>query len=91
MFSLSRGPSLSELLSPAFCRLLLQSCLTLWDPMEYIAHQAPLSMGFSSQEYWSRFPFLSPGNLPNSGTEPMLSYVSCVGRWVLYLKRHLGS
>ena len=35
-----------------------------------IAHQAPLSMGFSRQEYWSGLPFPSPGNLPNSGIEP---------------------
>ena len=30
-----------------------------------VAHQAPLSMGFSRQEYWSGLPFPSPGNLPN--------------------------
>ena len=35
-----------------------------------VAHQAPLSMGFSRQEYWSRLPFPSPGDLPNSGIEP---------------------
>ena len=34
------------------------------------AHQAPLSMGFSRQEYWSGFPFPSPGDLPNPGIEP---------------------
>ena len=34
------------------------------------ARQAPLSMGFSKQEYWSGLPFLSPGDLPNPGTEP---------------------
>ena len=32
--------------------------------MDYIAHQAPLSMGFPRQGYWSRLPFLSPGDLP---------------------------
>ena len=32
-----------------------------------VAHQAPLSMGFSRQEYWSGFPFPSPGNLPDPG------------------------
>ena len=32
--------------------------------------QAPLSMGFSRQEYWSGLPFPSPGNLPNPGIEP---------------------
>ena len=35
-----------------------------------IAHQAPLSMGFSRQEYWSGLPFPSPGNLPNPGIAP---------------------
>ena len=34
-----------------------------------VAHQAPLSMGFSRQEYWSGLPFLSPGDLPNPGIE----------------------
>ena len=29
-----------------------------------VAHQAPLSMGFSRQEYWSGLPFPSPGDLP---------------------------
>ena len=35
-----------------------------------IACQAPLSMGFSRQEYWNGLPFLSPGDLPNPGIEP---------------------
>ena len=35
-----------------------------------IAYQAPLSMGFSRQEYWSGLPFLSPVDLPNPGFEP---------------------
>ena len=34
------------------------------------AHQAPLSMRFSRQRYWSGLPFPSPGDLPNSGIEP---------------------
>ena len=34
-----------------------------------IACQAPLSMEFSRQEYWSRLPFPSPGNLPDPGIE----------------------
>ena len=32
-----------------------------------VAHQSPLSMGFSRQEYWSRLPFPSPGDLSNPG------------------------
>ena len=35
-----------------------------------VAHQAPQSMGFSRQEYWNGYPFPSPGDLPNIGTEP---------------------
>ena len=46
-----------------------QSCLTLCDPMDYNC-QAPLSMGFLRQEYWSGLPFPSPGNLPDSGIRP---------------------
>ena len=37
-----------------------QSCPILCNPMDYIAYQAPLSMGFSRQEYWSGLPFPSP-------------------------------
>ena len=48
--------------------LVAQLCLTLCDPM-VCSHQAPLSMEFSSQEYWSGLPFPSPGDLPNLGTE----------------------
>ena len=36
----------------------------------HAACQGPLSMGFSRQEYWSGLSFPSPGDLPNSGTEP---------------------
>ena len=46
-----------------------QSFLTLCDPMD-IAYQAPLSMGFSRQEYWSGLSFHSPGDLPNPGIKP---------------------
>ena len=36
-----------------------------------VAYQAPLSMGFSRQEYWSALPCPSPGDLPNPGIEPV--------------------
>ena len=42
-----------------------------------IAHQAPLSMGFSMQEYWSGLPLLSPEDLLNPGIEP--SFPALVG------------
>ena len=35
-----------------------------------VAYQAPLSMGFSNQEYWSGLSFPSPGDLPDPGIEP---------------------
>ena len=35
-----------------------------------VDHQAPLSMGFSRQEYWSGLPFFSPRDLPDPGIEP---------------------
>ena len=49
--------------------LVTKSCLTLVIPWT-VAHQAPLSMGFSRQEHWSRLPFPSPGDLPDPGIEP---------------------
>ena len=36
-----------------------------------VAYQAPLSMGFPRQEYWSALSFPSPGDLPNQGVEPL--------------------
>ena len=51
-------------------RVRTQSCLTLCDPMDYIAHQTPWSTGFSRQEYWSGLPFPPPGDLPDPGNEP---------------------
>ena len=48
---------------------MVQSCPTLATPWT-VVHQAPLSMGFSRQEYWSGLPFPSPGDLPNPGIEP---------------------
>ena len=45
-----------------------------------VAHQAPLSMGFSRQEYWSGLPCSSPGDLPNPGIElPFLTYPALAG------------
>ena len=46
------------------------SHVRLCDPTDSSLHQAPLSMGYSRQEYWSRLPFPSPGNLPDPGIEP---------------------
>ena len=46
-----------------------QSCRLFATPW-IVVYQAPLSMGFSSQEYWGGLPFPSPGDLPNPGIEP---------------------
>ena len=48
--------------------------------MDYTC-QFPLSVGFSRQEYWSRLPCTPPRDLPNPGTEPTFSFISCVGKW----------
>ena len=44
----------------------VQLFVMLWT----VAHQAPLSMGFSRQEYWSGLPCSPPGDLPDPGIEP---------------------
>ena len=48
--------------------------------MDYIAHQAPLSMGFPRQEYWSGSSHPSQGIFPTQGWNPHL----LLGRWILY-------
>ena len=57
-----------------------------------VVHQAPLSMGFSGQKYWSGLPFPPPGDLHNPGIEPSSpARVSCSGGWILNHLSHLGS
>ena len=48
-----------------------QTCPTLCDPMDCRVFQAPLFMRFLRQKYWSGLPFLTPEDLPDSGTEPV--------------------
>ena len=50
--------------------LVAKLCRTLCDPMDYIAHQGPLSMAFPRQKYWSGLPFPSPGDLSDPEIEP---------------------
>ena len=52
-----------------------------------LAHQAPLSMEFSRQEYWNGLPFPSPRDLPNPG--PKLGLLLC--SQILYCLSHQGS
>ena len=49
------------------CTCSFQLFATLWTA----AHQAPLSMGSSKQEYWNKLPLPPPGDFPDPGMEPM--------------------
>ena len=53
-----------------YCEVKSLSCVRLFVTPWTVAHQAPPSMGFSRQEYWSGLPFPSPGDLPDPGIEP---------------------
>ena len=68
-----------------------QSCPTLVTPWT-VAHQAPLSMGSSRQEYWSGLPFPSPGDLPDPGLNLHLLQTPALAEGFLATKgSHLGS
>ena len=61
-----------------------QSCLTLSDPWT-AAHQAPPSMGFSRQEYWSGVPLPSLNVYAPLSNQPTLSFPHCVQKPILYV------
>ena len=71
----------------SFVRLFVTLCT--------VASQDPLSTGFSGQECWSGLACSPPGDLPGGSSTPRhqthVSYVSCIGRQVLYHQGHLGS
>ena len=73
------------------CMLSHFSPVQLFVTLQIVAHQAPLSMGFSRQEYRSGLLCPPPGesSRPRDGTR--VSYVACDGRQVLYHWCHLGS
>ena len=58
-----------ETVNQIYSCLVPKSCLTPCDSIDSV-RQAPLSMEFSRQEYWSGLLFPSPGDLPNPGIEP---------------------
>ena len=60
----------SFLFSTLCLALVTQVCPTLCDPMDCVAHQAPLSMTFFRQKCWSEQPFPSLGDLPDPGIKP---------------------
>ena len=67
------------------CMLIHFSCVWLFATLWTLAHQAPVSMKLSRQEYWSGLLCPPSGDLPNPGMQPTFLYVSCIGKWVLYL------
>ena len=75
--------------SPRFCCLLLFSPKILSDLCEPhgLYPQAPLSLGFSRQEYWSGLPFPSPRDLP----DPEIKPVSLASAGRFFTPSHLGS
>ena len=66
------------------------SCVLFCATSCTVAHQAPLSMGFLRQKYWSGLLFPPPGDLPNPGIEPT-SYASPALAGRFFLLAHLGS
>ena len=65
-----------------------KSCPTLGIP-QTVAHQAPLSMEFSRQEYWSGLLFPSPGDLPDPGIEPRSPALQADALLTELLRKHV--
>ena len=72
--------------STTFWCSVLSDSATPWT----VVHQAPLSMGFSRQEYWNGLPFPTPGDLPSPRIEPVAPVVPALQSDSLLLSR-LGS
>ena len=72
--SWTRGLLPSELKAKVKSLSRVQLFATPWT----VACQAPLSVGFPRHEYWSGLLFPSPGNLPDSGIEPMSSTLQVI-------------
>ena len=67
------------------------TCVQLFATLWTVAHQAPVSMGFSRQEYWSGLPCPPPGDLSDPGIEPTASPVSSTSQADSLPLSHLGS
>jgi len=78
-----RGENQAEMMS-ADIKYFMLSSIKLFVAPWTVACQAPLSMGFSRQEYWSGLPCPPPGDLPDPGIEHTSLCVFCVGRRILY-------
>ena len=71
------------------CTLSLFSHVRLFATPWTAAHLAPLSIGFSKQEYWNGLLCPPPGDLRHPGIEPMSPAAPALGRQVLYHSHHL--
>ena len=69
-FHLRFFPLYSFLLKYVYSRKYVLRCVQLFATPWTLAHQAPPSMGFSRQEYWTGLPFPSPGDLLKAGIGP---------------------
>ena len=65
--NVTAGPNINTLY--AYARSVAQLC-QLFAALQTVAHQAPLSMGFSRQEDWSGLPCPPPGSPPGPGVKP---------------------
>ena len=83
-FFIPEKPSEVSLKEPG--KFIKRLCVQLIGVPWTVAHQPLLSMGFPRQEYESGLLYLLPGDLLRNRT-----WVSCIGRWVLYPLSHLGS
>ena len=74
----------------SLCANLLQSCLTLWDPMNFSLPGSSVHGILQARILkWAGMPFSRGSSQPRNQT--CVSYVSCIGRQVLYHQCHLGS
>ena len=71
-------PEIKNIIKECVCMLSHFSFVWLFVPLWTVAHQAPLSMGFSRQEYWSGLPFPPLGIFQTQGSNPCLL---CVLHW----------
>ena len=89
---MSKLITLSTLCIQSLCVLSHFICVRLFVTLWTVAHQAPLSMGFSKQESWSWLPFPPPGDLPDPGIKlTSLITPALAGRLFTMSTNHLGS
>ena len=70
------------------CYIQLLSCVQLFATLWTVAHQTPLSVGSSRQDYWSGLPFPLPGDLPDPGTEPVSFAVTPLNSFSVAVQNH---